>query len=199
MNSDEIICNIDKSGSMGAIASDAVGGFNTFLEGIRTEDKDGLFTLILFNQGYEIVHHSSPLEDIKPLDMHTYRPGGLTALHDAVGITLSKAIASYKGKIESVKPSGVTVAILTDGLENASQKFDSKQAAALIDEAREQYGWEFVFLAANQDALLTARGLNIPSYDAANFKASNDGIRLAMHDMTFHVGRHRDMQKKRHS
>lgn len=197
MNNDEIICIIDRSGSMGAIASDAIGGFNTFLEDIRADDQDGLFTLILFNQDYDIVHHSSPLNDIEPLDGRTYRPDGLTALHDAVGITLTKALKSFREKDDSVKPSGVTVAILTDGMENASQKYDSKQVAALIDEAREQLGWEFVFLAANQDAVLTARELNIPDFDASNFEASHQGIHEAMSNMSYHVKTRRDFQKNR--
>lgn len=195
MNPDEIICIIDRSGSMGAITSDAIGGFNSFLSNTKKHDKNGLFTLILFDHEYDIIHHSRPLEEIEPLNDQTYQPRGTTALHDAVGITLTKALASFKGKDASVKPSGVTVAILTDGLENASKQFDSKQVAALIDEAREQHGWEFVFLAANQDAVLAASELHIPAADAVNFDASKEGVHLAMHDMSAFVSERRKFQK----
>lgn len=197
MNPDEIICIIDRSGSMGDITSDAIGGFNSFLSNTKKHDKNGLFTLILFDHEYDIIHHSRPLEEIEPLNEQTYQPRGLTALHDAVGITLTKALASFKGKDASVKPSGVTVAILTDGLENASKQFDSKQVAALIDEAREQHGWQFVFLAANQDAVLAASELHIPAKDAVRFKASFDGIHEAMSDLSYHVAHRRDLHKGR--
>jgi len=199
MNTDEIICIIDRSGSMGTIASDAIGGFNTFLESVRGDDADGLFTLILFNQDHEIVHHSQPLEKIEPLTRETFRPRGFTALYDAVGTTLTKAFASFEGKDEVVKPSGVTVAILTDGMENASRTFDRDAVASLIDAAREKHGWEFVFLAANQDAVLSARALHIREDDAVNFEASEAGVDLAMYQMSTYVAERRSIQKQKPS
>ncbi|MDA0378571.1 MAG: hypothetical protein O2899_03675 [Bacteroidetes bacterium] len=152
-------------------------------------------TLILFNQNYDIIHHSRPLEEIEPLNDRTYQPAGLTALHDAVGMTMIKALASFKAKDPAVKPSGVTVAILTDGEENASKQFNTKQVAALIDEAREQHGWQFVFLAANQDAVLAASELHIPALDAVNFDATDEGVHLAMNDLSAYVAERRSYQK----
>lgn len=196
MSADEIIFILDRSGSMGSIADDAIGGFNAFVEGICREDGDGRLTLVLFDHEYEVVHRSSPLADVPTLGAKTFVPRGTTALHDAIGKTLATAMESYEKREPAHRPAGVTVAILTDGHENSSREYTSKQISALIDKAQREHGWTFVFLAANQDAIESARSMGIRSADARNFDASSDGIVNALYSLKVDVVERRQDAKR---
>lgn len=180
---DAVICILDRSGSMARVQDDAIGGFNAFVEGIREDDPDGRLTLVLFDHEYDVVYRSRPLGDVPPLDRHTFVPRGMTALYDAVGRTLSTALESWIAMEPDARPSGVTVAILTDGLENASREHSASDIEDVITVARLEFGWEFVFLAANQDAILAARSIGIRPDDAAEFEATAEGTVNAMRTM----------------
>jgi len=177
MSTDEVICILDRSGSMSSIADDAIGGFNSFLEGIREEDSDGRLTLVLFDHEYDVVHRSQPLADVPPLSAETFVPRGMTALYDAIGQTLTTAMESYEKREPAHRPPGVTVAILTDGHENSSREYTNKQISALIERAQREHGWTFIFLAANQDAFESAESMGMSAADAQNFDASSAGVR----------------------
>jgi len=194
---DEILCIVDRSGSMSSIADDAIGGFNTFLESQKTADKNGLLTLVLFDHEFTPVYRSIPLEKAPALDRTTFVPRGMTALYDAVGRTLSIARSDLLARPADRRPSGVTVAILTDGMENYSQEFTGPMIASLIEDVRKEHGWEFVFLAANQDAMLAAQTMNIPAADARAFEATSQGIHQAYASMDAMVAEKRRAWKHR--
>jgi Mg-chelatase subunit ChlD len=175
----EIVCVIDRSGSMDAIRSDAVGGFNRFLEEQKKLPGDARLTLVLFNHEYGLVADGAPLSSIKPLSDETYVPSGTTALLDAVGRTLDAVRARIDGMTAAARPDRVIVSILTDGLENASRDYTYERIGRMIAECRKKRGWDFVFLAANQDAFATGRALSIAEKDVVQFAATPEGIKDA--------------------
>lgn len=193
MDSDltELVCIIDRSGSMHQIRDDAIGGFNAFLEGQQQHPGRARFTLVLFNHNYELVHDGLDLQAATPLDETTYVPQGNTALLDAVGRTIDDVGNRLAATPEDARPGTVIVAILTDGLENASSDYTRDRVAEMIAHQQKKYGWQFVFLAANQDAFQAAKGLNIPAADAMAFAATKVGIREAYQNLTENVSSRR--------
>ena len=190
-NLSDIICILDRSGSMESIRSDAIGGFNTFLADQKQQPGEAYFTLVLFNHDYLLVHDHVPIAQAKPLDGRTYQPQGTTALLDAVGRTIDDVGNRLSGTPEPERPSKVIVAILTDGLENASKDYSRDRVAQMIKHQQEKYSWEFIFLAANQDAIATAREISIAAKDAMTFAATPDGVYNANLQMSREVARRR--------
>jgi uncharacterized protein YegL len=182
----EIAIILDRSGSMQTIANDAMGGFNAFLEAQRREEGEARLSLVLFDDQYEVPVKSQPLASVPVLTAATYQPRGSTALLDAIGRTIKKMTTSFAARAVEARPAKVIVAILTDGEENASSKYTQAHVSDLIAEKRAQ-GWEFVFLAANQDAFATAAVLNIPREDAASFQSDAAGTQGVFEEMTTRV------------
>ena len=212
----EITIILDRSGSMQSIATDAIGGFNAFLAAQRREPSVGRepsrgpepsvgpgtsggrepnsdptrLTLVLFDDQYEVPCKSIPLTEVPDLTDRTFLPRGSTALRDAIGRTISKMTRSFAARPDGTKPGKVIIAILTDGHENASHEYTQKHIADLI-EAKKELGWEFVFLAANQDALATAADLRIDADDAMNFVSDQAGTAAAFQCMSDKVSEKR--------
>lgn len=178
-NLTELVCIIDKSGSMGAIQSDAIGGFNSFLAAQKKEPGDTRFTLVLFDTQFETPYHGVPIKDVVPLDETSYVPGGCTALLDATGQTIRGIGKRLEKTPEADRPGKVIVAILTDGEENSSRHFNQQQVLDMITHQQAKYNWEFVFLAANQDAIATGASIGIQAADSVAFSATPDGISAA--------------------
>ena len=172
----EVAVVLDRSGSMAAMAGEAIGGFNAFLESQRRDPGEVRLSLVLFDHEITPVWTSAPLATVRPLDSATYEPRGTTALHDAVATTIDEVGQRLAAMPEAERPARVIVAILTDGMENASSRFRAYDVAKRIRHQREKYGWEFVFLAANQDAVVEAQKLAIAAVDAISFEASQSGI-----------------------
>jgi hypothetical protein len=175
----EIAYILDRSGSMQSLASDAIGGFNAFLDSQQKLEGRANFTLVLFDHEYLLVHNSIDIRQVPPLDDATYIPRGNTAMLDATGRTIEEIGACLANTPESERPSKVIIAIFTDGLENSSRVYTHERIAAMIQHQQEKYGWEFLFLAANQDAIASAQKLSIPSANAINFIASPKGVRAS--------------------
>lgn len=195
----DIICIIDRSGSMQAIKSDAIGGFNQFLESQKKEEGDARLTLVLFNDGYQLLYEAIPLPEVVPLNSDTFVPMGTTALYDAVGKTINTVGVHLNQTPESERPNKVLFVILTDGLENASKEFTNRMIADMIAHQRERYNWEFLFLAANQDAILTAESMNIARGNALDFEANSQGVQTVYDKMTMASSRFRQMDDKQDS
>jgi hypothetical protein len=174
----EIAVILDRSGSMEAVATDAIGGFNAFLDSQRREPGEARMTLILFDDRYQVPIKSQPLAEVPLLTRQTFVPRGSTALLDAIGRTLKKMTESFAARPAAERPATIIVAILTDGEENASREFSLAHISDLIAEKRAQ-GWEFIFLAANQDAIASAARLSIPAADAEVFAADRAGTQAA--------------------
>lgn len=175
----EIVCVVDKSGSMQSIVKDAIGGFNAFLEGQRKVEGEANFTLAFFDTGYTKIHDGVNVKNVEPLNELSYFPSGGTALYDAVGKTIIAVGKRLSDIPENERPEKIIFAILTDGEENSSHEFNQTQIFDMIKHQKEIYSWEFIFLAANQDAFATAQGLNISSNNTLNFMATGEGVNAA--------------------
>jgi uncharacterized protein YegL len=177
---------------MGYIAKDAIGGFNTFLEEQKKVDGEAMLTFIQFDTEYEVVHENKPLMDVPELDNSTYQPRGATALLDAVGKAIDSTGKRLANMPEENRPDKIIVAILTDGQENSSSKYSTSQIKEMITLQKDVYNWEFIFLAANQDAFDEAEKLGIAEEDAINFEATGVGVVRAYSEMNERVANFRN-------
>lgn len=176
MNRDltEIVSIIDRSGSMQSIKQDAIGGFNSFVAEQRRQPGTAKITVVLFNHDYELLYENAPPNDVA-LDEQNYVPAGTTAMLDAIGRTIDDVGERLSNTAEAERPGLVLVAILTDGLENASKDYSYSRVAEMIEHQKSKYSWEFVFLAANQDAVTAAQRIAIDPQRAVNFAATAAG------------------------
>jgi hypothetical protein len=179
MDSTEIAFILDRSGSMHAIRDDAIGGFNAFVESQKAVPGEARFTFVSFDHEYETVMFRKNLREVEPLTPHTYVPRGTTALLDAIGRTVNAVGAQLAALPESERPSKVIVAILTDGMENASKEFTPSQIKEMVKHQEGIYSWEFIYLAANQDAFAVGGSLGIRKENIANFAPTGVGTRKA--------------------
>ncbi len=184
----EIVCVIDRSGSMKVVADDAIGGFNSFLAS-QKELGDARFTLVLFDHDYQTVHDGEELSQVPELDHKSYVPRGTTALYDAIGRTIDTVGDRFK--YSGNKPDKVIFVILTDGRENSSTDYDRDRIARMIRHQQEKYSWEFLFLAANQDAFAEGRAMNIKRDNTVHYESSKEGTKSAYAAMEKMVSRHR--------
>ena len=170
---------LDRSGSMNAMKDEAVGGINAFLESQRKLPGQAGLTLVLFDHEYIVVHDGVPIKNVPPLNNDTYVPRGTTALLDAIGRTINTIGERLDKTPKPERPGKVIVAILTDGLENASQEFKRKEIFKMIKHQREVYSWEFIFLGAKQDAISTGAKMGIPIANAVTFSEAPGGTARA--------------------
>ena len=180
----EIVCILDRSGSMSAIQDDTIGGFNEFLTRQKKVEGEARLTLVLFDDQYEVVHSGVDLKAVAPLTKDTFVPRGSTALLDAIGRTLSTLADRIARASPPKRPDRVIIAILTDGEENASREYGRQSIFDMIAKLREKRGWEFVFLAANQDAMAAAASLSIDSRSTMGFRSDGEGTRKAFRGMS---------------
>lgn len=177
---------LDSSGSMESIKEDTIGGFNSFLKDQRDEDGTATVTLYNFNTTVEMLYRGQPIEEATELDAETYRPGGQTALHDAV----ARATLETKDRVSSLappaRPDHVVVPILTDGKENASHT-PQEQVRELVERQQEEANWEYLFIGANQDAALTAREMGMDQDRSLNMSASGEGANAAYDSLSENI------------
>lgn len=168
-NLTEIVFILDRSGSMEAMVEPAISGFNRLLREQQQTPGSARFTLVLFDDQYEVPVDSLPIAEVVELDTTTYVPRGSTALLDAIGRTIDALGAKLHATPEAERPGQVIVAILTDGMENASTQFSWQQVSARIRRQTNAYQWQFLFLGANQDAIATAGRMSIQAVNSTNF------------------------------
>ena len=173
----EIACIIDESGSMESTKSASIEGYNSFLKQQQELPGEAKFSLVFFNTVDRMVYNAVDLHYAAPLTDMSYRPYGGTALYDAVGRTIDSLGERFSSAAR--KPDKVVFVILTDGEENSSRSYTKQMVADKIKHQKEKYAWEFIFLAANQDAFATGSGLNIPQYSTFNYVATEAGTRDA--------------------
>lgn len=174
----ELVMILDVSGSMYRIAEDTIGGFNSLVEEQKKLDENATMTLVQFNQWVKTIYSDIPLHSVEQMTGDTFKPGGVTALYDAIGETIN---AVESGRCKNCGGGVKTiVAIITDGLENASKEFTQENIKSMIDDKKENDNWEFVFLAANQDAFASGASIGISKKDTFGFAATSDGMRSAM-------------------
>lgn len=168
-NLTEIAFILDRSGSMQSMVEPAISGFNRLIREQQQESGSARFTLVLFDDHYEVPFHSVPIAEVVELDTSTFVPRGSTALLDAIGRTIDELGAKLAAMPEADRPGQVIIAILTDGEENASRHFTWQDISGRIRHQTMNYEWKFLFLGANQDAIATAGRMNIQAADSSNF------------------------------
>ena len=173
----DVVFILDRSGSMGGLESDTIGGFNSMLEKQRKIEGKAFITTVLFDDQYELLHDRVDIAKVSNITEKEYFVRGSTALLDAIGKTIAKekAIQDTLGKNE--KADKVLFVIITDGLENASREYNSSTVKKLIETQKEKYGWEFLFLGANIDAIETANTIGINAERAVNYKSDSIGTK----------------------
>lgn len=169
-NLTKIIAILDRSGSMQLVAEEARIGFDHYVKDQRDGSGECTLTLVQFNTVVEQVYVDKLINDVPPLDL---RPDGMTALYDAVGTTVTKTGEQLAELDEQDRPGQVIVVILTDGLENSSRNWDSVQLEKLIKQQIDEWGWTFMYLGANQNAILEARKMGIGANMAATYDTAN--------------------------
>jgi hypothetical protein len=175
-NSSHLTFVLDRSGSMEAMTGDAIEGFNALLREQQAIPGHATLTLLLFDDRFESPADFLPIAEVVPLDCETYVPRASTALLDAIGHAIDTTGSRLAAMPESDRPGTVIVAILTDGHENASQRFTWHDIAAKIRHQEEHYSWKFLFLGANQDAIATAAQIGLSADQAATYDASGKGL-----------------------
>ena len=168
-NLTEIAFILDRSGSMESMVGPAICGFNRLLHEQQSVPGAARFTLVLFDDEYEVPVQSLPIAEVVELDTHSFVPRGTTALLDAIGRTIDELGVRLASTPEASRPGQVIIAILTDGMENASCRFTWQDVSTRIQRQTKKYGWKFLFLGANQDAIATAGRMSIQAADSSNF------------------------------
>ncbi|MGN1347116.1 MAG: hypothetical protein ACI4V1_10040 [Eubacteriales bacterium] len=174
-NTTELVFILDASGSMAGFEADTIGGFNAMLEKQKKLDGKVYVSTVLFSNDSEVIHDRRDINDIRPLTEADYRVGGCTALLDAVGGAIHHIGNIHKYARREDVPEHTMFVITTDGMENASRQYSSDKVKKMIRRQEEKYGWEFLFVAANIDAVETAEHIGIRRERAANYTQSKEG------------------------
>ena len=174
----ELVFILDMSGSMSPLTDDTIGGFNSILKEQAEEKGEVLVTTYLFNHASRMIHDRLPIEKVAPMTAKDYRASGCTALVDALGDAIHHIVGIHRYAREEDIPEHTLFVITTDGMENASHRYFSDEVKQMIRHEQEKYGWEFVFLAANIDAVETAAGYGIGVESAVNYMHDVRGTEL---------------------
>ena len=178
-----IICILDRSGSMASLASDTIGGYNSFLA--KQKEKGAAeVTTVLFDDKYQLIADGVNINEIEELTPAVYFARGTTALLDAVGKTVTSTLSKMEEQNICPERRRVLVMIMTDGLENASQEFSKGVVKSLIEETTEKYHWNYIFMGANIDSVKEASALGIAGNRAINYSADKKGVRRTFDKMS---------------
>ena len=177
-NLTEMVFILDKSGSMAGLEADTIGGFNAMIERQRQDQGEALVSTVLFSNRSTVIHDRVNLRKIEPLTERQYFVGGSTALIDAIGSAIHHIGNVHKYAREEDRPEHTIFVITTDGMENASHAYSSDEVKAMVQRQKEKYGWEFLFLGANIDAVETAAHFGIGEDRAVTFHNDSEGQAL---------------------
>ena len=177
-NLTELVFILDRSGSMAGLESDTIGGFNSMIEKQRKEEGECYVSTILFDNFSEVLHDRVKLSEIKPMTDRDYTVRGCTALIDAIGGAIHHIGNVHRYARPEDVPAHTMFIITTDGMENASRKYTSDRVKQMIKRQKERYGWEFLFIGANIDAVETAARYGIDRDRAVNYNADRKGTNV---------------------
>ncbi|MGN0791642.1 MAG: hypothetical protein ACI4NL_02215 [Christensenellales bacterium] len=177
-NLTEIVFILDKSGSMAGLEADTIGGFNSMIEKQKKEEGEAVISTVLFNDMCEVIHDRVSVRDIKPMTEEEYFVGGSTALLDAIGGAIHHIGNVHKYARNEDVPEHTLFVITTDGMENASRSYSGERVKEMIERQKKKYGWEFLFLGANIDAVETAGRFGIDADRAVNYHGDREGTAL---------------------
>lgn len=177
-NLTEIVFILDRSGSMSGLEADTIGGFNAMLARQKKQDGEAIVSTVLFDNVCEVIHDRVTIRDIQPITDSDYTVGGCTALLDAIGGAIRHIRNIHKYARPEDVPEHTLFIITTDGMENASRFYSSDRVKQMIERQKTKYGWEFLFLGANIDAVETAQHFGIGADRAVNYNSDSTGTQL---------------------
>ncbi len=177
-NITELVFILDRSGSMAGLESDTIGGFNAMIEKQKKEDGEAYVSTVLFDNVSEVLHDRVKLSKIQKMTDRDYTVRGCTALIDAIGGAIRHIGNIHKYARPEDVPGHTMFIITTDGMENASHRYSSDQVKQMIQRQKEKYGWEFLFIGANIDAVQTAAKFGIDRNRAVNYHADHTGTQV---------------------
>lgn len=177
-NLTELVFILDRSGSMAGLEGDTIGGFNAMIEKQKKEAGKAYVSTVLFDNVSEVLHDRVHLRDIPPMTDQEYTVRGCTALIDAIGGAIHHIGNIHKYARPEDVPAHTMFIITTDGQENASHRYSSDKVKHMIERQKKKYGWEFLFIGANIDAVETAAGFGIDRNRAVNYRADSQGTQI---------------------
>jgi uncharacterized protein YegL len=177
-NLTDITILLDRSGSMDAIKSDTIGGYNQFL---TTQQKapNAIISLIQFNDKYAPIYEAKPITEAPALTSETFIPSGTTSLYDALGKSITDTGKRFANMPESDRPDKVVFVIITDGDENSSKIFKKDQILQMVTHQTDVYNWDFVYIGANQDVIASGSGIGISSNNTLGYVSDSWGTQGA--------------------
>lgn len=168
----QIVCILDRSGSMSSLVSDTIGGYNTFIESQKLEQGEAWVTTVLFDDRYELLYDTVDIKSLQPMTNKEYYPRGMTALFDAVGRTIDDVGHRLETRAEEERPSKVIVVIITDGHENSSKDYSISKVKEMVVHQTEKYNWQFIFMGANIDSAAEASSIGIDKKFSMDYAAT---------------------------
>ena len=174
----ELVAILDRSGSMSGLEEDTIGGYNSLIAEQRETGGEVLVSTILFDNESEVLHDRVPIDRIEPMTKADYRVRGCTALLDAIGGAIHHIGNVHRYAREEDRPEKTIFMITTDGMENASRQYTYEKVRTMVEQRKKEYGWEFLFLGANIDAIKTAANFGISADRAANYHSDHRGTAL---------------------
>ena len=172
----QIVCILDRSGSMSSLVEDTIGGYNSFIDKQKKESGTAEVTTILFDNEYEKISDAVNLNDVKELTSAEYYARGTTALLDAVGMTITELFGKMEKENICPEKRRVIVMIMTDGKENASMEYSKSMVKSLIEKTQTDYHWNYIFMGANIDSAAEAGAIGIKREHSANYSHDKKGV-----------------------
>ena len=180
----ELVFILDRSGSMSGLESDTIGGFNSLIEKQKKEEGEALISVVLFDDMQEVLYDRESLSRISLMTDKQYYVRGCTALLDALGGAIHHIGNVHKYAREEDRPGKTLFVITTDGMENASRHYTCDKVKAMVERQKDWYGWEFLFLGANMDAISVARRFGINANRAVTYECDEEGTLLNYQELS---------------
>ena len=174
----ELVFLLDESGSMSGMEADTIGGFNSMIDKQRREAGEAYVSTVAFSNESRVIHDRVDLKRVEPMARRDYVPGGCTALLDALGGAIRHIGNVHKYAREEDVPEHTIFVITTDGMENASRRYTKAEVKAMVERQKALYGWEFLLLGANMDAIAAAEDMGIRRDRAVKYVQDTVGMEL---------------------
>ena len=184
----ELVFILDMSGSMEHLTDDTIGGFNSILKEQAKREGEVLVTTYVFNGHSTMIHDRLPITQVERMTRKDYRAGGCTALVDALGEGIHHIVGIHRYARKEDIPEKTIFVITTDGFENASHRYSASEVRKMIQHEQEKYGWEFIFMAANIDAVSTAAAYGIDAFHAVDYVPDSAGTDVVYETMNLAIG-----------
>lgn len=192
----EIVFILDRSGSMSGLEADTIGGYNSLISKQKKEEGEAIISTVLFSDKSQVLHDRVELNKIAPITDKEYYVGGCTALLDAIGGAIHHIGNVHKYARDEDRPEKTLFIITTDGQENSSSHYSYKKVKKMVERQKEKYGWEFLFLGANIDAISEAERFGINADRAVNYNCDKEGTAVNYRALSKAVSRVRSCSAK---